>query len=57
MKPQKLSKTIKTNGFPNFSGVVDLVHVLGQVQQLAGIAVLVIIPGDQLDEGIRQGDK
>ena len=32
------------------------IHVLNQAQELIGVAHLVVIPADNLDEGIRQRD-
>ena len=31
-------------------------HVLDQTQHVAGVAVLVVVPGHNLDEGVVQGD-
>ena len=36
--------------------VVDGVHVLDELQDLVGIADLVVVPGHDLDEGVGQGD-
>ena len=36
--------------------VIDLIHVLDELKHLVGVADLVIVPADDLDKGIRQGD-
>ena len=39
-----------------FLFVIHGIHVLNQAQELIGVAHLVVIPADNLDEGIRQRD-
>lgn len=36
--------------------VIDRVHVLDEIEHLVGVADFVVIPADDLDEGIRQRD-
>ena len=37
-------------------GTVDLGHVAQQVKHTAGVAPLVVVPGDELDEVVVQAD-
>ena len=36
--------------------MVDGIHVLDQLQNLVGVADLVVVPGNDLDEGVGQSD-
>ena len=36
--------------------MIDLIHVLDELEDLVGVADLVIVPADDLDKGIGQGD-
>ena len=36
--------------------MIDLIHVLDQLEDLVGVADLIIVPADDLDKGIGQGD-
>ncbi len=55
-KPQKFRNSIKKPKFAYFLRVIHLIHVLDQVQHLVAVAPLVVVPGDELDEGIRELD-